>query len=231
MTSIYERMLQLPIFQGLSSEQLTGIVEKIPFSFMRFKPGAVIQQAGEPCDCVTFVLTGTVRMTTPTFGGRIRIVQDFAGPHTMPFYYLFGAETNYGSSLVAVDVVGVMQVRKKFFLTMLQMNHIMLVNVMNILSTHAQKQHLAMDLPCKDDVLMRLSSWMLAFTDRRATDIVFEADEEAWCQMMQTDPTVFWRNVTVLESRKCIDTEGTMLRLVDRYTLRQLIRAIEQKEN
>ena len=35
---MYDLMLELPIFQGLSHTQLTSILEKVPFHFKKYKP-------------------------------------------------------------------------------------------------------------------------------------------------------------------------------------------------
>lgn len=223
MNKMYDLMLQLPIFQGLSYDQLTGIVEKIPFSFNRYAPGEVIHARGELCDGVLFVLSGTVRQVTPTFGGRIRIIQDFTGPHTLSFYYLFGAETHSNSELVAVDQVGMMHVEKSHFLKMLQQNSIMLVNVLNMLSTHAQKQHLAMEFTGLSDPTLRLASWLLAFTDRKASWITVDAAEESWLSLLRLDAPSFWRCVAVLEGRECVEMEKGILKLIDRYALRRYV--------
>lgn len=223
MSSIFELMLQLPIFQGLSNEQLNGIVEKIPFDFCRFAPGDVILEGGERCDYVYFVLNGIVLQETPSFGGKIRIVQEFSAPHTLSFYYLFGAETRSLSTLKAVNQVGLMKVDKLQFLKMIQQNDIMLVNVLNTLSTHAQKQHVAMEFTGLEEPSLRLASWLLAFTDRKAACITVEASEEAWLCLLHMEASDFRRCIAILESRGCIDMERGILKLIDRYALRHFV--------
>lgn len=216
-------MLQLPIFQGLSFDQLTCILEKIPFSFSKYAPDEIIQESGELCDCVTFVLSGTVRQITPTFGSRIHIMQDFEGPHTLSFYSLFGADTRSISCLKSVGQTGIMQVDKMQFIKMLQHNSIMLVNVMNMLSTHAQKQHLAMEFTGQEDPVLRLASWLLAFTDRKAVAIEVDATEEVWMSLLRLDASSFWRCVAILEGRSCIEMKDEKLKLTDRYALRRFV--------
>lgn len=231
MISMYERMLQLPIFQGLSEQQLTEIIEKIPFSFMRFNEGDVISQAGDVASHVTFILSGKVRYVTPAFGGEALIQQDFEGPHTMPFYYMFGAETRNGSTLTALEPVGVMQLDKGGFLTLMQFSPIIVVNVMNILSTHAQRQHRALDITAEPDKTMRLAQWLLAYTDHRSTDIVINAPIRTWCQMLQLSAQDFWDSFSCIEKHGCIELFGKKLRLKDRYGLRGLVNNSNDNDN
>ena len=223
MNKMYDVLLQLPVFQGLSYVQLNEILEKIPFSFSQHAPEEVIHERGSLSDKVIFVLNGTVRQITPTFGDRIRIVQDFTGPHTLSFYYLFGAETRSISQLEAVTQVGLMQVDKMKFVQMLQQNEISMVNVMNMLSTHAQKQHVAMEFTGLADPMLRLASWLLAFTDRKSTRTTVEASEEAWQSLLRVDNASFWRCVSMLEGRECLEMEKGVLKLTDRYALRRFV--------
>ena len=223
MFTMFELMLQLPIFQGLSYMQLTEIIEKIPFCFAQYAPGDVIQERGEMCEQVLFVLNGTVQQTTPTFGGKIQIVQDFVGPHTLSFYYLFGVENHTNSELRALTKLGMMHVEKKHFLKMLQNNSIMLVNVMNMLSTHAQKQHVAMEFTSLADSTLRLASWLLAYTDKKATGIKIVADEETWKSLIRLEGADFSRSIAILEGRGCLEMENDTLKLIDRYALRRFV--------
>lgn len=220
---IYDTLLQLPIFQGISAEQLTSIIEKTPFQFRKFKEGEVIAERGEICDRLVFVLNGTVRLEMPTFDGRVLITQEMEGPHTMPFYYLFGAQTTLPGMLIACTDVGIMELDKQHFLKLLQSNEIPLVNVLNMLSTHAQKQHLALDFAGKISDVERLASWLLAYTERASKNIYVTANEEDWCLLLHAKPAEFWRAVAIFEGKGVIESSGGVLKLIDRYALRSYV--------
>lgn len=221
--TMYDVLMQLPVFQGISSDQLTDILEKIPFDFRHFEMGQTILKEGDVCDCATFILSGKVRMFTKTFGGRVNIEQEFEAPYTLPFYNLFGAETHLHDTVMAASSAGIMQLDKLNFLRVLQQNQILLINVLNMLSTHAQKQNKAMDFSGEPDPVLRLASWMLALTERSASDITLYASTEDWCNMLQLDESSFWRCVATLEGEKVLESEGGKLKLIDRYGLRTYV--------
>lgn len=221
--TMYDVLMQLPVFLGISSTQFTEILEKIPFQFEQYENNEVILRSGELCENVTFVLSGTVRMTTPTFGERVHVIQDFQAPYTLPFYNLFGANTLLHDTVVSMGHTGIMRLDKQNFLRVLQQNKILLVNVLNMLSTHAQKQHKAMDFSGESDPVLRLSSWMLALTERAATGITMRATAEDWCSMLQLDEQSFWRCVATLEGQKVVESERGSLKLLDRYGLRTFV--------
>lgn len=220
---IFDIFLQLPVFQGMSSEQLTAVLEKTPFEFKKYREGDIIVEHGDMCNHLIFVLNGTVQKRIPAFDGRIVISEEFQAPHTLPFYYLFGAQPTSPSRLVARGDVGIMELDKHYFLLLLRENEIPLVNALNMLSTHAQKQHLAMDFIGKDDGLDRLSSWLLAYTDRHGQNIRIQASEDDWCQLLHVSSKDFWRYVAILEGKKIVEFEGQTLKLLDRYALRGIV--------
>ncbi len=215
--------MQLPVFQGISSVQLTNIIEKIPFSFSQYEPGQIIMNQGDECEAMTFVLSGTVRSITPTFGHKVKIQQDFEGPYTLHFYNLFGAETHIHDTLQAVTRTGVMQLEKSNVLKVIQQNPIFLINVMNMLCTNAQKQHKAMDFSGEHDPLLRLASWILAFTERNAVNVFLDAELSDWCDLLQVDESSFWRCVATLEGQHILEVDGKKLKLLDRYSLKTFI--------
>ena len=119
---MYDLMLELPIFQGLSHTQLTSILEKVPFHFKKYKPNDYLIRVGEVSDKVVFLLSGRVRVITPTYRDAILIAEDFEAPHTMAFYNMFGKETTTRSSVYAQGSVGVMELGKEHFLQMIADN-------------------------------------------------------------------------------------------------------------
>jgi len=221
---MFELFLQLPVFQGMSHSQLTEIMGKIPFDFRQYLSGELIQESGVVSDGVLSLLQGAVRQTTPAFGRRIFIEQSFSAPYTMPFYSLFGAETRTISSLRAQSQVGAMWVDKPHFLEMLRQNDIMLLNAMNMLSTHAQKQHVAMEYTGMEDSSLRLASWLLAFTDKRAEEILVQASDKDWQDLLHVDAESWQRGLCLLESRGCVERGQGSLKLIDRYDLRSFVR-------
>lgn len=222
--SMYELLLQMPLFQGITEQQLTRILEIIPFDFRRFRAGEVVSKSGDQCIGAIFLLSGSIELRTPTFAHRMMITQRFSAPHNMSLHHLFGAETQAHSTIVALEDVGLMVIHKVDFLNLLQENQILLINAMNTLCTRAQKQHKALDFSGETEPILRLASWMLAFTDRASTSTVIDADPSDWCSMLQLDEASFWRCVATLEGIHAVEVlDGHKLHLIDRYELRKYI--------
>lgn len=223
-TPMYDVLKQLPVFQGISTDQMTRILEIIPFDFRTFRAGEVICTGGDPVPGATFLLSGNVTLETPVFNHRVTISQVFQAPYTFSLHHLFGAETKARSTMRAQsDRTGLMLLQKVDFLRVMQESEIALINVMNMLCTRAQKQHKAIDFSGVNDPVLRLASWILAFTERSAVEVWAEAEEKDWCEMLQLDVPSFWRCVATLEGHGVVESVNGRLKLLDRYGLRSLV--------
>ena len=217
---MYALMLELPIFQGLSHTQLTSILEKVPFHFKKYKPNDYLIRVGEVSDKVVFLLSGRVRVITPTYCDAILIAEDFEAPHTMAFYNMFGKETTTRSSVYAQGSVGVMELGKEHFLQMIADNHLMLVNVLNILSSHAQKPHIILDAIGVTEPELRLGMWLLAYTSYNAKNVIIDASIKDWCSLLHVEGPAFNDAAKALADGGYIERQEGKLKLIDRYGLR-----------
>jgi signal-transduction protein with cAMP-binding, CBS, and nucleotidyltransferase domain len=58
METMFDTLLQLPLFQGLCHEDFTNILEKVKLHFTRHKAGEPLIKSGEVCDQLLFLLKG-----------------------------------------------------------------------------------------------------------------------------------------------------------------------------
>ena len=54
MNTMFDTLLQLPLFQGLAQEDFTNILGKVKLSFTKHKAGEVIVKAGDTCSQLIF---------------------------------------------------------------------------------------------------------------------------------------------------------------------------------
>lgn len=105
MNSMYQQMMQLPLFQGVSTEKITALVEKLPFHFLKFRNGEQIFAAGDPCTHIKFIVSGQVRLEMPCNELRVSLLQTLSTPHVLAAEYLFGRETAYPYTAIAQGAV------------------------------------------------------------------------------------------------------------------------------
>lgn len=222
--SIYDTMRQLMPFQGLNEGQFTEVIEVTAFDFAQFGPKQIILDEGDDALGAMFLLGGTVEMMTMCFDGRIKVVQHFDAPKTMPLHYLFGASIVSHCRLKSLSKCSIALLSKKDMVRAMQKNDYVLVNTLNHLCTLSQKEHMAFDFLGKPSGTDRLASWLLSVTDREATDIWISCEMLDWCDLLRLGENEFWRCVATLEGRNAIefDVERRM-HVIDRYEIRRFL--------
>lgn len=60
--TMYDKLLQLPLFQGISKFDFTDILEKVKIHFNKYEPGSCLVKQDTPCNQLIFVLDGEVQI-------------------------------------------------------------------------------------------------------------------------------------------------------------------------
>lgn len=64
METMFDTLLQLPLFQGLCHEDFTSILDKVKLHFIKHKAGETIIKSGNPCTQLCFLLKGEISIVT-----------------------------------------------------------------------------------------------------------------------------------------------------------------------
>ena len=83
MNSMYQQLMQLPLFQGVSTERITALVEKLPFHFLKYRNGDPIVTVGDVCTHIKFIVSGRVRVEMPFSNLRVSLLQTLSTPHVL----------------------------------------------------------------------------------------------------------------------------------------------------
>lgn len=90
MDSMYDVLLQLPLFQGVSRAKISELIEKTKFHFLKYKSGEQIVSKGEECTHLKFLISGCVRSEMVNKSGKIRVSEVLCAPNVLSPNHLFG---------------------------------------------------------------------------------------------------------------------------------------------
>ena len=215
MNSMYQQLMQLPLFQGVSTDKITSLVEKLPFHFLKFRNGEQILAAGDPCTHLKFIVSGRVRVSVPFDHLRVTLSQTLASPHVLAAEYLFGRETVYPFSAVADGPCGILQLIKGDYIRMVNSDKVFLFNILNYLSSGSQRG-ISSVLSAKDgSVVERLATLVDGLTVPGATDIVLNYKQKDLCTLLGTQRTTLVVTLDRLQEQDILEYDSNELRLLD----------------
>lgn len=139
--TMYDNLLQLPLFQGMRKDDFTAIIERVKFHFMTFKPNDTIVGQGAACNQLFFLLNGSIISRTEDKEYHYALSEVIKSPYIIEPYSLFGLNTNYKANYQAHEEAKLLSIDKSFIYDELNCHEIFRLNYLNILSSRYQTAH------------------------------------------------------------------------------------------
>lgn len=165
MDTMFDTLLQLPLFQGLAQEDFTNILEKVRLHFIKHKAGKVFIEAGTPCDQLVFVLSGEITSST-TLAGSYSLIETIQAPCLIEPYSMFGMKTSYVSTYTARTLTHTVSISKSFVMSNLFKYDIFRLNYMNIISNRLQTLNNRLWSPIGSTIEARIIGFILNRSER-----------------------------------------------------------------
>lgn len=139
--TMFDTLLLLPLFQGMSKIDLTRIVEKVQLHFMKFEDKEVIFRQGERCNKLVFLLKGDLLCETVAPCGLFSMEETFDHPMVVELHSLFGSDLTFKSTYSARGEVSLLTIDKSYLFKMLDASMVFRINFYNLICNRVQKQH------------------------------------------------------------------------------------------
>ncbi|MBR6490073.1 MAG: Crp/Fnr family transcriptional regulator [Muribaculaceae bacterium] len=227
MDNIFDKLLHLPLFQGVSQERLEEIVAKIPFHFLKFKKGEKIISSGDGCTHVRFVISGKVKMEYESKPLKFRISNELSAPEVISPDYLFGLDTSYPFNVTALEPCGILQVAKQDYITILRSDNVFLYNILNYLSRNSQSMKTQLLNVEHASVVERLALLVSVFTTQRSQQISLNFKQKDLCRLLGARRPAFMGAIGYLLDNDMIEMpDNSNILIKDRKQLLSLLKGV-----
>lgn len=166
METMFDTILQLPLFQGLCLEDLTAILGRVKLHFERIECGESVVKAGTPCEQFCFLLRGELEMVTSDSENSFTVFEKYSAPYLIEPYRLFGMQTVFRSDYMATTDCSIVTVGKQAILEELFKYEIFRLNYANIVCSRAQYLYDKIWLRTPVDVEKKMILFFLNHIDR-----------------------------------------------------------------
>lgn len=136
--TMYDTLLQLPLFQGLCKNDFTDIIGKVKLHFRKYDADETILRQGDSCTHLVFLLKGEIIAQSEDKEGSYTLSESFDSPLVIEPYSLFGMHTYYTATYKTRTEAHLVTIDKTFVLNELNKYDIFRLNYLNILSNRAQ---------------------------------------------------------------------------------------------
>ncbi len=184
METMFDTLLQLPLFQGLAQEDFTCILEKVKLHFTKHKPGELLLQEGASCHELVFLLKGEVASSTSSADDSYNFTEYFPAPYLIEPYSMFGMKTSYTSTYRAKTEVHTVGISKAFVIKELFNYEIFRLNYMNIVSNRTQMLHNRLWKIAGNNLESRIVHFILSHAERPSGEKVLKIKMEDLAQIV-----------------------------------------------
>lgn len=136
---LYDKLLGLPLFQGLSSSDLQNIVSHVKFGFLKYNKGQIVVDEDMPCKGLLFVLDGELEMLSTPADHSFVIAETPHTPIAIEPERIFGLYQRYARRYVAKSQCHCIFVGKDDVMHLATEYVVFRLNLLNIISTLSQR--------------------------------------------------------------------------------------------
>lgn len=136
---IFNRLLILPLFQGMSRSHLQEVVAHTRLGFSQYDAGEVIVHRGERCTHQRFLVGGTIMATCESDNGEYSVSETVSAPYLIQPERLFGLTQNYTYTITAHSHCQIIEISKFEMVRLCAKFDIFRTNLLNILTTQSQR--------------------------------------------------------------------------------------------
>jgi CRP-like cAMP-binding protein len=136
---IYDRLLQFPLFQGMSRDDLEIVAGHTRFGFQKVTAGRQIIHAGDPCTHLYFLINGTLKIETFSDDSRYSVIEQMSSPYILQQESIFGYYQCYTHNFYALTDANFLTLDKEEVVRLSEDFLVFRLNLMNHLATQSQK--------------------------------------------------------------------------------------------
>lgn len=221
--SMFERLMSLPLFKGVTRERIALTVGHTRMNFQKYTPQNRIITAGEHCNDIHFVISGSVRSTIASDDGRFAVSQTIEGPSVIAADSLFGLVTDYPCTVDALTDCNILTIEKKDYLKVLQSDEIFTINYLNLLSMNAQKSVHGVLAVVTGSLEERIAYWICALSQPGAKDVVLTCKQRDLYGLFGMQRSAFFAALDSMTERGLITYTPNSINIVDR---RRMVRIL-----
>ncbi len=118
---MFERLLQLPLFQGMTKKEIADVIEHVRLDFVKYETGEEIVMQDDPCKSLIYIINGKFSLT-----------EDIPNIGVIEPYNMFGMMPRYSRTYIFKTAGTTLAIDKQMLLNHLMSSSIVRINMMNI---------------------------------------------------------------------------------------------------
>lgn len=139
MLQLYDKLLQFPLFQGMSSDDLQLVAGHTRFGFDKVKAGTIVVADGAAATHLHFLISGMLRVTTTSFDHAYSVDEQVQAPYLIQPETIFGYNQHYTHTFKAMSDASFITIDKSEVVRLSDDFLVFRLNLLGMIATQSQK--------------------------------------------------------------------------------------------
>lgn len=177
MPSMYEKIMSVPLFIGLSHEQISAFLEKTPITFSQFEKNEIVQEKTDIVNNYSCMVEGELEITHNIgIWQNLTLIETIDKPFTLNAERMFGINRESGVDIRATRRTSIMEFSKEQFLKILKSDNIVMLNYLNQLCLKGQMAAMAFESYPNYLLSDFITQSLLLYTSKLCRQVEFRFD-------------------------------------------------------
>lgn len=183
MATMYETIMDLPLFKGVSKDLVSSFLEKTQLRFTNYIQGDCIVGEGQSFSSIGFIIKGEVVTEISNPEETLRIYGVYGVGRVIGADRLYGILRQSPYKVTALSEVSVMEFSKEQYVNLLYSDPIYMLNFFNYLSLRAQRPLDSLRRFAGGGLASHLAMWVNIATEPEAHSVEIEIGEATLAAM------------------------------------------------
>lgn len=170
MRTMYDKLVCMPLFSGMSGEEAALFLEKTCLHFFNLQDKEYLMKYGDECRSMKCAVSGNLVMSR-RIGDDILLTARLGAGCIPGLSALFGLDTSYRYDVRASGKVSVMEFSKEEFHNTIRTNHVFQINCLNYIGRRGQRCDEVLAHYGDGSLRGRLARLLILATDSECSDI------------------------------------------------------------
>ncbi|MGN1263146.1 MAG: Crp/Fnr family transcriptional regulator [Prevotella sp.] len=136
---LYDKLLQFPLFQGMSISDLRQIVAHTKFDFLKLPANKRVIKDGERCDKIYFLTNGCLRQESVSDDHSYAVIEELPAPAMIQPECIVGLNRRFHGTFHTLTDVNFITIDKREVSILSDSFLVFRLNLLNIFATQTQK--------------------------------------------------------------------------------------------
>lgn len=218
----YSLLSNAPLFKGMTPDDVETILDAIPFSVKKFQSGSVISLSGEQVNALILVISGVVKGEMADYAGRVIKIEDIPAPGALASAFMFGNRNKFPVNVIAVSDGELLFIEKPYFLKLLMMNDILLVNFLDMISNRSQFLSEKIKFLNFKTIKGKLANYILQKAGKDVMVVTLSMTQNDLADFFGVARPSVARALGDLEKEGFIEAKGKQIKIIDKEGLADL---------